>query len=85
MARWMVHKEARNIVLVSRSGSATAKIRELVDEVADVGARIIPRRCDVSNSESVQNFVGNELAGMLEVRGVIHGTMVLHASRFWSI
>jgi NAD(P)-dependent dehydrogenase (short-subunit alcohol dehydrogenase family) len=76
----MVRNGARNIVLVSRSGSAAGKVKELVDELAAVGANILVRRCDVSNSKSVENLISNELVGVPEVRGVIHGAMVLHVS-----
>ena len=85
MARWMVGKGARNIVLVSRGGSATGKVKELIDDLASVGANIVVRRCDVSNDDSVKRLITNELAGMPEVRGVIHGAMVLHVSYSLSI
>jgi len=81
----MVRNGARNIVLVSRSGSAAGKVKELVDELAAVGANILVRRCDVSNSKSVENLISNELVGVPEVRGVIHGAMVLHVSYSRSI
>lgn len=77
MTRWMVGKGARNIVLVSRSGSATGKVKELIDELAAVGATVVVRQCDVANKESVENLIMNELIGMPEIRGVVHGAMVL--------
>jgi len=80
MARWMVGKGAKNIVLISRSGSATGKVKELIDDLALVGANIVVRRCDVTNSGSVNNLIANELVGLPPVRGVVHGAMVLHVS-----
>lgn len=80
MARWMVSKGAKNIVLVSRSGSATGKVKDLIDELALGGANIVVRQCDVVNSNSVENLIANELVGMPEIRGVVHGAMVLHVS-----
>ena len=76
----MVGKGARYIILVSRSGSATGKVKELIDELATVGATIVVRRCDVSSSASVNNLISNELAGLPEIKGVIHGAMVLRVS-----
>lgn len=78
MARWMVSKGARNLALVSRSGSATGKVKELIDELSTIGAQVVVRKCDVSDSVSVRKLIGSELAGMPEVRGVVHGAMVLH-------
>jgi len=80
MARWMVSKGAKNIVLVSRSGSATGKVKELVDELALSGVNIVVRQCDIVNINSVENLIANELVGMPEIRGVVHGAMVLHVS-----
>ena len=80
MARWMVSKGARNLILLSRSGSATGKVKELIDEVAAVGATITVRRCDVANINSVHHLIDYGLVGMPEIRGVIHGAMVLRVS-----
>ncbi|PMD36739.1 BcPKS8, polyketide synthase [Hyaloscypha variabilis F] len=77
MARWMVGKGAVNIVLISRSGSAIGKVKELIDEMAGFGANILVRRCDVANPGSVDNLIHNELVGLPPVRGVVHGAMVL--------
>jgi hypothetical protein len=80
MARWMVGRGARTIVLVSRRGTASGKVQDLIDELSDVGANIVIRQCDVANNQSVEDLVQNQLAGMPEVRGVVHGAMVLHVS-----
>jgi len=80
MATWMVRKGARHIVLVSRSGSVTGKVMELVDELAAVGAHIAVRRCNVANKEEVDNLVSAGLEGLPPVRGIVHGTMVLRVS-----
>ena len=78
MAKWMVAKGARHLVLVSRSGSATGKVKELIESLGAVGTKVVVRKCDVADSASVEKLVGCELAQMPEVRGVIHGAMVLH-------
>jgi len=77
MARWMVKKGARTIALVSRSGSVTGKVKELVDELAAVGANIVVRQCNVVNKADVDDLLATGLQGLPPVRGVVHGTMVL--------
>ncbi|KAK3682255.1 polyketide synthase [Podospora appendiculata] len=77
MARWMVTNGAKNIVLVSRSGSVTGKVKELVDELAIAGANIVVRRCNVVNKSEVEELVNSGLQDLPPVRGVVHGTMVL--------
>lgn len=81
MARWMVGKGARNLVLLSRTGSATGKVKELIDELTQLGANVVVRSCDVVDTSSVENIVTKELVNMPPVRGVVHGAMVLRVSR----
>jgi hypothetical protein len=50
----------------------------MIDEVTVVRANVVVRKCDVSNSGSVQNLIANELVENLEIRAVVHGAMVLH-------
>jgi enoyl-[acyl-carrier-protein] reductase (NADH) len=80
MARWMVTKGARTIVLVSRSGSVTGRVKELVDELGAVGANIVVRRCNVVNKTEVDELVNSVQAELPPIRGVVHGTMVLRVS-----
>ncbi|KAI0001395.1 ketoacyl-synt-domain-containing protein [Xylariaceae sp. FL0662B] len=77
MARWMVSRGARHLVLVSRSGSATGKVKDLIEEAAEVNAEILVRRCDVASPSDVEELVNHGLEGMPPVRGLIHGAMVL--------
>ena len=81
MARWMVDHGARNLVLVSRSGTVAGKVKTLIDDLAAIGAKVIVKRCDVADSNSVHTLIHQEMAGMPEVKGVIHGAMVLKVSK----
>ncbi len=80
MARWMVSRGARHLVLVSRSGSATGRVKELIEEVAEAGAEVIVRKCNVANAADVEELVNFGLDGMPPIRGLIHGAMVLRVS-----
>lgn len=80
MARWMVSRGARHLVLVSRSGSATGKVKELIEEAAEAGAEIVIRQCDVANPADVEELINFGLDDMPPVRGLIHGAMVLRVS-----
>ncbi|KAK0707635.1 polyketide synthase [Lasiosphaeris hirsuta] len=77
MARWMVCKGAKNVVLISRSGSVTGKVKDLVEELAAAGANIVVRPCNVVNKAEVDELIASGLQGLPPVRGVVHGTMVL--------
>ncbi|KAJ0119969.1 beta-ketoacyl synthase domain-containing protein [Diaporthe amygdali] len=78
MARWMVSNGARNIVLVSRSASASGKVKELMNDLrATAGANILLRRCDVADKSSVDALFQSGISDLPPVRGIVHGSMVL--------
>ena len=58
----------------------TGKVKTLIEELAIVGAKVIVKKCDVANSASVYTLIKKEMAGMPEIKGVIHGAMVLKVS-----
>jgi NAD(P)-dependent dehydrogenase (short-subunit alcohol dehydrogenase family) len=80
IAKWMVNHGARNLILVSRGGTMTGKVNQLIDELNAVGAKVLVKRCDVSDSKSVDTLIQKEMVSMPEVRGVVHGAMVLKVS-----
>ncbi|KAH8671519.1 beta-ketoacyl synthase domain-containing protein [Xylariales sp. PMI_506] len=77
MAKWMVTHGARTVVLVSRSGSVTEKVQNLMDSVSTCGAQIIVKSCDVADRGSVQDLFSQGLADLPPVAGLVHGAMVL--------
>jgi NAD(P)-dependent dehydrogenase (short-subunit alcohol dehydrogenase family) len=80
MAKWMVSKGAKNIVLLSRSGELRGKAKEQVDALNENGANIVVRTCDVADRASVDRLISDGLVDLPPVRGIIHGAMVLHVS-----
>jgi NAD(P)-dependent dehydrogenase (short-subunit alcohol dehydrogenase family) len=80
MAKWMLGKGAKTIVLLSRSGAVKGKAKDQIDELNATGANIVVRRCDVANKAEVEDLVSNGLSDLPPIRGLIHGAMVLHVS-----
>ncbi|KAH6042747.1 hypothetical protein HBI54_128330 [Parastagonospora nodorum] len=78
MAKWMVSKGAKNIVLLSRSGELRGNAKEQVDDLNGAGANIVVRSCDVADKVSVDHLISGGLVGLPPVRGIVHGAMVLH-------
>lgn len=78
----MISKGARHIVLLSRSGSSSGKVHELIEEANAAGATIVVRACDIANRTQV-DAVLNSLSDLPPVRGLIHGAMVLKVSSTW--
>lgn len=77
ITKWMVSKGAKSIVLVSRSGKATSKVDDLIEEASHKGASVVVRSCDVSNQKQVERLVTHGVKGLPAIRGIIHSAMVL--------
>lgn len=72
----MVEKGARNIILISRSGT-NPKTRELIKDMEAFNARLVVHECDVGDKKDVDPFIMRMGTEMPPVRGVIHSAMVL--------
>ncbi|SMR52109.1 unnamed protein product [Zymoseptoria tritici ST99CH_1E4] len=77
MARWMSMKGARNIVLTSRSASMNDRVQALADDLSPHGTKLVVKACDVSDMVSVKQLVEQDLNGLPQIRGIVHGAMVL--------
>ncbi|KAH6989651.1 polyketide synthase [Ilyonectria sp. MPI-CAGE-AT-0026] len=77
MARKMVQRGARHIVLLSRSGKATTELGKLIKESQAVGAAIHVKSCDVADEASVKSLVAELQQSLPPIRGIIHAAMVL--------
>ncbi|KAJ5356473.1 Acyl transferase/acyl hydrolase/lysophospholipase [Penicillium concentricum] len=82
IAKWMSSKGAKNIVLVSRRAAIDDKVQALIDTLAPLGVRIVVKACDVSCQESVETLVKEQMKALPPIRGIIHGSMVLHDMLF---
>lgn len=80
MATWMIGKGAKNIVLLSRSGTLKGKAKDQIDALNNNGANIVVRRCDVADKADVESLISTGLTDLPPVRGIIHGAMVLNVS-----
>ncbi|KAH6664674.1 polyketide synthase [Halenospora varia] len=77
MARWMLSKGARSIVLLSRSAKPTSALTQLTTEASLLSATITVLPCDVTSSSQVHDLITTKLSQLPPIRGVIHAAMVL--------
>lgn len=76
VARWLVEKGARHLVLLSRSG-ATPAGTEIIAELTGKGAAVATIQADVSNESDVARALSEIRNTMPPLRGVIHAAGVL--------
>lgn len=78
IARYFVSLGARNLLLISRSAASRSKNSTFTKKLASGGARIVVKDCDVGDSQQLRVVLDDcRTLGMPEVRGVVHGGMML--------
>ncbi|KAJ6109226.1 hypothetical protein N7486_001460 [Penicillium sp. IBT 16267x] len=82
LASWMPQKGAQHIVLVSRSGASTEAARQTIQDLTCQGVTVEVCRCDISDSQSVEQNMIPLLSRLPTVRGVVYGAMVLRDTLF---
>jgi acyl transferase domain-containing protein/acyl-CoA synthetase (AMP-forming)/AMP-acid ligase II/NADP-dependent 3-hydroxy acid dehydrogenase YdfG/acyl carrier protein len=76
VARWLVEKGARHLVLLSRSGASSAG-EEVAADLAAKGATVASIQADVSNESDLARALSEIRNTMPPLRGVIHAAGVL--------
>jgi KR domain len=80
LSQWMVDHGARNLVFLSRSGSAKPEARALLDKLATDGVTAIAYACDIGNATQVEEAIESCKKEMPPIRGVIQAAMALAVS-----
>lgn len=78
----MIGHNARNLILLSRSGASTDVARAFVEEVRGYGIRVEAPACDITNTQVMQQVLGHLLQDMPPVKGCIQGSMVWRVNKF---
>ncbi|KAK7908923.1 polyketide synthase [Apiospora marii] len=85
IARWMVSRGARHLILLSRSGAETdPQRRSFVQSLQAQGVTIAAPACDVSCRDTLQGVIREclEVKGMPPIKGCVQGSMVLKDNMF---
>ncbi|KAI1412497.1 putative FSP1 [Hypoxylon sp. FL1857] len=81
VAHWMVAHGARNLIVLSRSAAVSEKTDPFVAELRDIGCRVEPINCDISDAPDLAKAMRIcEEKGLPPVKGVIQAAMVLQDS-----
>lgn len=83
IARWLIEHGARNLILLSRSGSRNPYAEQLVSDLAALGAKVAIPACDVCDAVGLKAAIeACQKEGMPPVKGCIQASMVLHDAAF---
>jgi acyl transferase domain-containing protein/acyl carrier protein len=84
VARWLVEKGARHLVLLSRSGASSAA-EEVAADLAAQGATVATIRADISNESDLARALSEIRDTMPPLRGVIHAAGLLDDHLFLNL
>lgn len=77
MARWLVDRGARHLILLSRSGPKSAAAQKLLLELGEKGATVQTPRADISDEQSLRCALTTCATTMPPVKGCIQSCMVI--------
>jgi len=82
IARWMVDRNAKNLILLSRSGPRLQIAKEFLNELRTRGVRVEAPPCDVSDAKIMAKVFEDLSRSMPPIKGCIQGSMVRRVSRY---
>ena len=77
LARWLVHRGARSLVLVSRRGADSRELATVLPELSARGADVLVESVDVTDLAALERLLDRVRSSRPKLRGVFHGAMVL--------
>lgn len=82
MARWLVSRGARYLILLSRSGPRSNEARALISECEKKGVRVECPACDISNRDGLKEALAicsasSDQQPMPPIKGCIQSSMVM--------
>ena len=72
----MIRRNARNLILLSRSGVKKKNAEVFVEELKSMGARVEAPICDIANIEVLHQVFGSLVRDMPPIRGCVQASMV---------
>ena len=77
IARWMAERNARHLILLSRSGAKSEDAIDLIRDLGLIGVKVAAPACDVSDESAVSSMIAECKTSMPSIRGCIQPSMVL--------
>ncbi|KAL8640877.1 MAG: hypothetical protein Q9226_008697 [Calogaya cf. arnoldii] len=83
IARWLIHRGAKNLLLLSRSGpSDNEEAMKLLKELQGNGVRVETPKCDIADIRALQDVLQQQSSNMPPIKGCFQASMALRDSTF---
>jgi NADPH:quinone reductase-like Zn-dependent oxidoreductase/NAD(P)-dependent dehydrogenase (short-subunit alcohol dehydrogenase family)/SAM-dependent methyltransferase/acyl carrier protein len=76
-ARWLVERGVKHLLLLGRSGAASAAAQETIAQLQQAGATVTVAQADVASADDVARVLAEARRALPPIRGVFHAAMVL--------
>lgn len=83
IARWMVSRNAKNLIFLSRSGRITKPVEQMIPEFGAKGCSVKIFECDISDGSRLKQVIDECLVSLPPIKGCIQGAMSLQV--WWLI
>lgn len=80
LARWMGSRGAKNLIFLSRTGTVTESVKEMVTDLKAVGCNTHIFACDVADADRLRAIVDVCSTTLPPIKGCFQGSMVLRVS-----
>lgn len=80
VAKWLVARGAKHLVLAGRSGAATTEAKQTVNELKRLGAKVLVAKADVANPRQAARLIEQAQRKLAPLGGIFHAAMVLDDS-----
>lgn len=78
IAKWLIGKEVKKVVLCSRSGVKDQKKQAFIDQVNQAGVtKVEIYKLDITNADEVTELIHSLSQNAIALKGIFHGAMVL--------
>ena len=77
IARWMMRRGAKYLILLSRFGPRTEAAQYLLQELRDQGVHVEAPPCDISNADMLGSVLSDLAQRMPSIKGCIQSSMLL--------
>ncbi|KAF2191586.1 KR-domain-containing protein [Zopfia rhizophila CBS 207.26] len=82
VARWMVSRRAKNLLLLSRKGPVADEIIQLIEELKSNNVNVEAPACDIASAGAPLTVLDHCANTMRPIRGCVQGTMALRDNIF---
>ncbi|KAI1306393.1 polyketide synthase [Xylaria venustula] len=82
ITRWAIARGARNLILLSRSGSSKAAAKVFLEEIIPLCHNVAAPACDVADRQALEKCIAECSTYMPMIKGCIQASMVLKDNLF---